>query len=211
MATTPVSKTIDQLDPLANPTRSTKVIVGSGNKLYANLLSTLFALVTKADVGLANVDNTSDAEKPVSNATTQALQAKASQQALDALAQALADKASQEDLDALVQAATHFVTDTALATALQGKANSQHNHGLEDVEDLIEALNGKAASVHQHAQSAIQNLVEDLNAIRLSITGKAPAQHGHNASEIQGLPEMILELIGELPSQGSVTSGENQW
>lgn len=211
MATTPVSKTIDQLEALANPTRSTKVIVGSGNKLYANLLSSLFALVTKADVGLPNVDNTSDADKPVSTATAQALQAKASQQSLDALAQALADKASQADLDALVQAATHFVTDTALSQALQGKANAQHSHSLEDVTDLIEALNGKADASHQHPQSAIQSLVEDLNAIRLSITGKAAAQHSHAAADITGLPELILELIGELPSQGSVTSGVNQW
>lgn len=51
--------------------------------------------VTKAQVGLGNVDNTSDADKPVSTAQQQALNAKANQTALDALETTVAGKASK--------------------------------------------------------------------------------------------------------------------
>lgn len=52
---------------------------------------TLLALV-KADVGLGNVDNTSDASKPISTATQAALDLKAAQSSLDATNTALALK-----------------------------------------------------------------------------------------------------------------------
>lgn len=213
MATTPTSKTIDMIDALSNPSRDTKVVIGSGSKIYVNLLSSLLALTTKDDVGLGNVDNTSDADKPLSTAQTQALAGKASQSDLEAVAQALLAKANQSDLDALLLAAQHFVTDTQLSLGLQGKANASHGHNIEDIQDLVDVLNGKASSSHQHPQSQIANLENDLNAIRTAIQQRAMSSHQHQPGDIVGLTEFVNQRIAENPGTGggSVVSGANEW
>ncbi len=77
--------------------------------------------LTKSDVGLANVDNTSDANKPVSTATQTALDGKAA------------------------TSHTHAQSDvTGLVTALSGKANTSHTHAQSDVTGLTTALADKA-------------------------------------------------------------------
>jgi hypothetical protein len=77
--------------------------------------------LVKADVGLANVDNTSDANKPVSTATQTALNGKAN------------------------TSHTHVIADTTgLQTALDGKASATHNHAIADVTGLQTALDDKA-------------------------------------------------------------------
>jgi hypothetical protein len=53
--------------------------------------------LTKADVGLANVDNTSDANKPISNATQTALDTKPSSADIDVI-----DIVTQAEYDAIV-------------------------------------------------------------------------------------------------------------
>ena len=66
--------------------------------------------LSKSDVGLANVDNTSDASKPVSTATQTALDGKAA------------------------SSHTHAIADvTGLQTALDGKAASAHTHNASDI------------------------------------------------------------------------------
>lgn len=49
--------------------------IGNGLEIVANKLKTI--PITKADIGLGNVDNTSDANKPISTATQTALNSKA--------------------------------------------------------------------------------------------------------------------------------------
>lgn len=67
-------------------------------------------VLTKSDVGLANVDNTSDAGKPISTATQTALNAKA-------------------------DTATTY-TKTEVDTALSGKASTSHTHTLDSLSDV---------------------------------------------------------------------------
>ena len=82
--------------------------------------------LVKADVGLGNVDNTSDANKPVSSATQTALNAKADSSALTS---GLAGKANTVH--------THVISDvTNLQTTLTSKADDSavvHNTGAETV------------------------------------------------------------------------------
>lgn len=74
-------------------------------------------VLAKADIGLSNVDNTSDASKPISTAT----------------ATALAGKSATDH--------THPVSDvTGLSTALTGKADTVHTHGIADVTGLGDEL-----------------------------------------------------------------------
>ncbi len=84
--------------------------------------------VTKAQIGLGNADNTSDAEKPISTATAAALAGKA----------------------AAVHG--HSIADTTgLQAALDAKAAAAHGHAIADVSGLQTALDGKSATSHSHA------------------------------------------------------------
>lgn len=83
--------------------------------------------LTKADVGLNNVNNTADLNKPISNATQTALDGKA----------ALVHGHSQGDI-------------SGLTSALNGKANTSHTHAISDTTGLQTALDGKSGTSHGH-------------------------------------------------------------
>lgn len=107
----------------------------------------------KTSVGLANVDNTSDAAKPISAATQTALDGKASATHTHAIADttglqaALDGKASASDL-------------TAVQTALTNKADTTHTHAIADVTNLQATLDSKSAAVHTHTAADIADLTE---------------------------------------------------
>lgn len=85
MATTPPSsaesKTIFQLDPFVaiqgKNLREAAVPIQLNNENFFVLISQIVAEVKKADLGLSQVDNTSDALKPISEAVAVALRNKA--------------------------------------------------------------------------------------------------------------------------------------
>jgi hypothetical protein len=70
--------------------------------------------LTKSDVGLSNVDNTSDANKPISTATQAALDGKASTAAASAAAAGLMSAADKSKLDGVAAGATANSTDAQL-------------------------------------------------------------------------------------------------
>lgn len=77
--------------------------------------------LVKGDVGLSNVDNTSDSAKPVSTATQTALDAKAD------------------------DGHTHVIEDVdELRSWLDGKAGAAHFHEIPDINGLQDALDAKA-------------------------------------------------------------------
>ena len=82
--------------------------------------------VTKAQIGLFNVDNTSDLDKPISTATQKAL--------VDGLATKL-DKG------------TYTGTASDLKADIDGKANTSHTHNISDVTNLQTALDLKVDKV----------------------------------------------------------------
>ena len=87
----------------------------------------------KYDVGLGNVDNTSDADKPISTATQTALDGK--QNSLGFTPENVANKAT----NLTSPDNTKYPTTQAVSTALSGKADTVHNHDLS-------ALNQSSAS-----------------------------------------------------------------
>jgi len=98
--------------------------------------------LTKSDVGLGNVDNTSDANKPISSATATALSGKAA------------------------TSHAHIIGNvTGLQTALDGKALASHTHIIGDVTGLQDALDGKAASSHAHSIANVTGLQAALDAV----------------------------------------------
>jgi hypothetical protein len=77
------------------------------------------AAITKASLGLSNVDNTADAGKPISTLTQAALDLKATQAGLDATNATVAGKASQASVDLKASQADH---DTEVAARIAADA-----------------------------------------------------------------------------------------
>lgn len=121
-------------------------------------------VLTKTDVGLANVDNTSDASKPVSTAQQAALDGK---QGLDSDLTAIASLSPTND-DVLQRKAGAWTnrtpaqvkTDLALTKSDVGLANvdntSDANKPVSTAQQT--ALDGKANSSHTHAQADVTGL-----------------------------------------------------
>lgn len=117
--------------------------------------------LTKSDVGLSNVDNTSDVNKPVSTATQTALSGKAN----TSHTHTISDTTNlQTSLDAKADA-------SALTTGLASKANTVHTHAVSDVTNLQTSLDGKAAVSHTHTASQIS----DSSAVGRSVLTAADA------------------------------------
>lgn len=125
-----MAKKISQLTELGTLSGNEVVPVsinGQSYKVKLSDLKVLFPDITLTDLGLSNVDNTSDANKPVSSQTQQALSGKA----------------------ASVHA--HAVQDvTGLNDILDDKAHVNHGHTLLNIEGLELALGEKASSNHTH-------------------------------------------------------------
>jgi hypothetical protein len=91
--------------------------------------------LTKTDVGLGNVDNTADTNKPVSSAAQIALNAKANTVHTHIISDV---SGLQTALDGK-QAAGSYATPTDLSNGLATKANTSHTHTASQVTDFTEA------------------------------------------------------------------------
>lgn len=154
-------------------------------------------VVTKAQVGLGNVDNTSDAAKPISTAQQAALDGKAAV----SHTHAISDVTNlQSSLDGKAASShTHAQSDvTGLVSALAGKAAASHTHAISDVTNLQSSLDGKAASSHTHAQSEVTGLVS-------ALAGKANASHTHAISDVTALQ---TALDAKEPGQTAASEAE---
>ncbi len=93
--------------------------------------------LTKTDVGLANVDNTSDLNKPVSTATQTALNLKANLASptftgtVSGITKSMVGLANVDNTSDLSKPVS-----TATQAALNGKANTTHGHAIADVTNL---------------------------------------------------------------------------
>jgi hypothetical protein len=140
----PVPAANGQLYALYNDPRFNGIGGGGGGAVTsvfgrAGVVTAQTGDYTKAQVGLGNVDNISDINKPVSTA----------QAAADATVAANAS--------------------SALTTGLSGKAATVHTHAEADVTSLVSdlgaiatSLSGKAATVHSHVEGDVTSLVADL-------------------------------------------------
>ena len=124
------------------------LVTTTGTQTLTNKTITSPSGLVKADVGLSNVDNTSDANKPVSTATQAALDLKANSSAITELAQDAVNTAivAGTGLDKVYDDAANTITldiDSTVATKTYAdNAVSTHNsdttniHGIADTADL---------------------------------------------------------------------------
>lgn len=185
-----MAKRISQLDELLNVDGTEEIPIVKDGRNYRVKANRVGGNVTKASIGLGNVDNTSDADKPISTATQTALNGKANSSHAHAisevtgLTEALADKANS--------AHQHQVGDiNGLQTALDGKAAAEHSHDASSISGLGALLDTKSDVGHTHTKTEIQGLSTDLAALQNQINQKAGLAHGHNISEINGLAGVL--------------------
>jgi len=109
------------------------------------------------------------------------------EEAIEALETALDGKANLEH--------THSIDDiTNLQDTLDGKASTSHNHSINDITNLQDTLNGKASTSHEHSinditnlQDTLDDLEDDIAAIETALNGKSNVGHGHVISDVSNL------------------------
>ncbi|MGK5677506.1 GDSL-type esterase/lipase family protein [Actinoplanes sp. URMC 104] len=145
--------------------------------------------LAKGDVGLSAVDNTADADKPISTATASALAGKAATShqhaAGDITSGTLPTGRGGTGMNSFtaggyVRAASSSALEQRTAAQVLsdiGAAAAAHSHATSDVSGLDTALAGKAAASHAHATS-------DVTGLDTALAGKASTTHTHSAGDI---------------------------
>jgi hypothetical protein len=168
----------------------------------------LTAAAAKALLALNNVDNTADADKPVSSATQTALDSKANTSHTHVVgdinlaagprligkstagagaATELTDVQAKSllGLDQVNNTSdTNKPVSTATQTALDGKADTVHTHAIADVTGLQSALDNKAAASHTHTISQVTGL-------QTALDGKAALNHTHDITTLTGYDDAM--------------------
>ena len=207
--------------------RAGVVYLVQDNAEYQLTLATLLSILQASDVGLSKVDNTADAEKPVSQLQQQALDAKAEKNHghlisnVEGLAEALSKFVPLEVLNELLAA-----LELKVASRVTNEAFEQYKTQIEEVFSQIaetdQSLSRRIAQLENSGMgdyvttSTFQNTLEQLQAaftqaitgVADGLKGKADKQHNHMAEEIVSLTEVIQTLIGqEIP----FIQGEHEW
>lgn len=142
--------------------------------------------ITKAMVGLGNVDNTSDVNKPVSTAQQTALDLKANLASptftgtVGGITKSMVGLSNVDNTTDLGKPIS-----TATQTALDGKSATGHTHVVANITDLtataaeLNVLDGMTATTTE------LNYVDGVtSAIQTQINGKAATSHTHAATDV---------------------------
>jgi len=182
--------------------------------------------LTKTDVGLGNVDNTADVNKPVSAAQAAAdavVQSFAIQRANHTgtqLASTISDLATQVVKYAPVTSVNGLTgnvtvsggallsdsTPSALGTASAGVAltasRSDHVHATPVISysNLTDVPSTFAPSTHQHA-------IAEVTGLQSALDGKATASHTHTASQITDFNTAVIAAAPPTTNASLLTSG----
>lgn len=154
--------------------------------------------LSKTDVGLANADNTSDANKPVSTATQTALNLKANL-ASPTFTGTPAVPTASPGTNTTQVASTAFV-EAAVAAAPGGGASDWGDLGgtLSDQTDLQAALDAKAASSHTHPATGIS----DSTTVGRAVLTAANAAAARSA---MGATDLAIGTTGTTAMAGNTT------
>lgn len=164
------SKKISEFLMLTTPTGLEQTVVSIAGVNHRVTLNAIKALITKADLNLSNVDNTADADKPVSAAVAVALATKSNMGHTHAMA----------DIPGLTQ----YITDqlAALAATLSGAG---HTHQMSEITGLVAELAGKATIAD------LTSLATVVTNINTALAGKANTSHTHETTDINGLTAFV--------------------
>ncbi len=157
MATTPQNRNLLQLDELGQAYDSSQLYVVHNSRDYRISLETLLSLITKTRIGLSDVDNTKDVDKPISNPTQQAITEAISdlvgRAEFDALVQSIQTTVDQETLDAAItniNLALNSKLNQDQTLALINQALMPVNQGLVLLEEIVNGALTRITSLESH-------------------------------------------------------------
>ena len=194
---------VSQLTQLSQADPDMQFLVVYQGRNYRMGLGDMLSIVdqpTKEDLGLGNVDNTSDLDKPLSNATIEALDGKANKNhghsigAISQLQESLDNKASKNhthpmmDIEGIQDALNSKANQseiTRLESEITDKASIDHSHGeFPLIQQAIDYLNQyKSDSNHTHSEFT---LIEEI------LSRKADINHSHE--EFVQFTQLIADL-----------------
>lgn len=177
-------------------------------------------VLSKSDIDLGNVDNTSDANKPISTAAQTALDAKAN----SAHSHAISDTTGlQAALDSKAPQSTTY-TKTEVDTALSGKAATSHTHTKAQVTDFahthpVAEVTGLQTALDTKANASdTVNLTGDQTVAGVKTFSSAPiAPSGTSIGGVlyltgTGFPEGVVTApVGSIYIDTAVTNGASSW
>jgi hypothetical protein len=130
-------------------------------------VATAVAALTKSSVGLGNVDNTADANKPVSSAQASAIST--------AITEAVTESLGETD--------NKIADHTSVTTNVHGIINSANLVYLVDLEDAVSDHNTLTQNVHGIANTADLALKSDVAAVTKATIGLASVDNTADASK----------------------------
>lgn len=181
-----------------------------GGKNYQISLADIRALVTLSYLGLDNVNNTSDLEKPISLAVKEALLGKAESGHVHAFGEITG---LQEYLVLNASNHTHGITAIdGLQLALDAKSDKTHGHSYGEITGLVDVLKAKAERVHGHSLSDVNGLPESIQNLWSVLNNKAASEHTHLASDISDLANVVATQVAAAVSEQAVVDvGVMEW
>ena len=153
------SKTIYQLDPISvvQGVDYAQVVFPvqyqQGN--FRITLDEILGKVDKIKIGLGNVDNTADMDKPLSNIAIQALDEKADRSHQHSVAE-LSDWEFYTRDFYRIGGVLDVNQIQGLTEILSGKADRFHDHALDSISGLVDILGQKAAYNHVHGLETLE-------------------------------------------------------
>ena len=190
-----------QLNPLTSSPELAEVYVVYNRQDYRMTLATLVSLVTKSSLGLNNVNNTSDLDKPVSTATDLALKLKADVnnvptiEAFNQLANSLQNYITIGQLnDAIDQVVAAFNNYTTI-----NQVNNAISIALSPVNQSLAQLSSEL-QVHQNRLSQLEALQQN-NVTRINLDEAVAVVRQESQTLINDHALSINLTIGQLSGQ----------
>lgn len=149
---------------------------------------------------ITNLQSSLDSKAGTSIATTSAngLMSSSDKTKLDGIATG----ANKTVVDSsLSSSSTNPVQNKVINTALNGKADSNHTHSINNITNLKSALDEKAHLVHNH-----DNLYYTEAEMDEKLNGKADSSHTHNISDVTGLSTSLDGKMSNNYSESTIES-----
>ena len=171
-------------DPLAHPSYD-----NSNAPVQSVNAKTGDVIITKTDIGLNNVDNTSDINKPISTAVQSALDTKVGQAAIDTAIQNLVGSAPGA-LDTIQEIAAALNNEASTVQTLTDNIAAKANSS-----DVTIALSNKADLSHSHstATTSVNGFMSSADKTKLDGVANSANNYTHPANH---LPSIISQDSG---------------
>ena len=193
------SKTIYQLDPISvvqgvdYAQVAFPVQYQQGN--FRITLDEILGKVDKIKLGLGNVDNTADMDKPLSNIAIQALSEKADRSHQHSVAE-LSDWEIYTRDFYRVGGTLDLNQILGLSELLATKANIFHDHSLDSITGLVDVLGQKAAYNHVHGLETLEGFESYRLEVVNMLAGKMSADEANMRFSDIGSRVEALEVSG---------------